>query len=174
MSTAIVKQPSETYTLAFAYQGKLPAGASLSSGEVFASQQSAPQQTTLSASAAAGAMSVSMAGDVGKGARLTLAPGSAHAEVVKVSAVTGSGPYTATIVPSLMFAHASGEPVTYEPSVSSDLLGSSVATIDATTQQARVVLQRGVHRQRYRVSMLVTLTNGDRLEDEVTVHVLDR
>jgi hypothetical protein len=106
---------------------------------------------------------------------LTLDGGLATEEIVKVQAISGSGPYTCTVTPALAFAHPDEAAVEYEPGVSTSLLGSTTATIDSATEQARILVQGGAHGQLYRVSMLVTTATPTQvLEDDFILRVVDR
>jgi hypothetical protein len=167
----VIKSPNESYTLTFPYAGKLPAGTALASGELFASRLeriSVPRlSTTLAADAAVGATTVTLAVDPGRGAHLIL--GSAPTqERVKVFSIAG---FVATIRPVLRYAHLSGEVVRYEPGRTTELLGSATANVSGT--DASVVLQAGVARELYRVGVIVTLDNGNKLEDTCRVYIRD-
>lgn len=71
----------------------------------------APASTTLAAAAAAGASSVSLTASVAAGSWVVIGSGLTQ-ESHKVTAVTGTGPYSATLDFALRFAQASGATVT--------------------------------------------------------------
>jgi hypothetical protein len=167
------KQPAEILTIAFAYTGKLPTGATLATGQVLVSDTHRPLLATIASSViAAGATTLLLQAHPGVGARLLIQPGQSTQEIVRVLTVTGGGPYTATITPALAYGHASGSPMQYELGVAESLVQSITANIAG--EEARLILRNGVHGHTYRVTVLATLSTGDVLEDECFVEVYDR
>ena len=109
-----IKQPSEQVFVAANFEKLLneshQAGATLSPGTTFA-LLTTTTTTTLDSLAAAEAGTISLVADPGVGAMLVIEP-SGFPEQVYVSAVTGSGPFTATITPTLEEQHGATTPVT--------------------------------------------------------------
>jgi hypothetical protein len=167
------KQPSEVFTAAFDFAAPLAiSSANLASGVLLASDKTVtPIATTLAAGPSADDSTISLTAHPGIGARLTINAAGGTAEMVKVSNVSGSGPYTCTINPALAYDHATGEPVSVEPGVSPMLLVSTTATIVGTRAVYRI--RRGVHLHNYRVSVIVTLDSADVDEFEVEWAVAD-
>ena len=116
--------------------------------------------TTLAASVTQGASTISLTANPGVGALLTLNPTGPKQEKLKVTSISGTGPYVCTTNPTPDFDHTNGEPLTYEPGVSVRLLASTTATIVGATK-ARVRKQKGMAKQSYRVTVLGTFQGAD-------------
>jgi len=169
--TLLVKQPAEKFTVAIEFSGKLPSGATIASGSVVAAAMSEPaSSTTLAAAAAADATTLLLTANVLGGARLTVNPNGANQEVVHVLSISGAGPYTATLLGPLMKAHTTGEAVSYQPGASADVLTSTTATISGT--QARATVKKGIHGQHYQLTFFVVLSNGDNLEEDLPMRIV--
>lgn len=164
----LVMEPSEDWDVVFSYAGKLPTGATIASAQIFASEIIVPlESTTLAGAAALDATSLSLTANVGSGAKLLLEPDTALAEAVKVTTVTGTGPYTATIVPSLRRAHALNAVVKYEPGLSAIIVES--ANPAPVGEMVTVHVQRLVDNERYRLSCRITTNGGRHLEDGIVL-----
>ena len=166
------KQPSETFLVQIFAEEYLPPGRTIAACELYASRKTATLSAALAASSVADATSIQMTQHPGVGARLIINQAGATAELVKADAVSGSGPYTVTVFPSLMFAHLNGEAIDYEPGFSTGVLVSTVPTI-ANGDEIFPHLTRGVSGHTYRISMVMTLDNGDIIEAEFDMPVLD-
>jgi hypothetical protein len=171
MASTVVKSPNERYTLTFPYAGKLPTGTTLTSGELFASRLARTHLprllTVLVADALAGASTLTVAADPGRGAHLIVGTAPTQ-ERVKVFALAG---LVATIRPPVRYAHLAGEVIRFEPGRTTEILGSATANVTGT--DASVILQAGVARELYRVGIIATLDNGNTLEDACRVYVRD-
>jgi hypothetical protein len=161
-------QPSEDYDITFSYAGTnvLPVGVTVSSAEFFAYRVGI-LSTTLAADATAGATTVSLTADVGLGAKLVLEDGTARREVVKVSTLSGDGPYSAGIVPGLRYAHAALTAVSYQLGVSAIILGTTTAS--GSNNTVGVLIQKIIDGEQYHVHCRVLLSNTRHLEDEVVI-----
>lgn len=116
--------------------------------------------TTLAAPVTQGAATISLTADPGVGAMLTLNPTGLKQEKLKVTSRSGAGPFICVTNPTPDFDHTNGEPLTYEPGVSTRLLASTTATIVGATK-ARVRKQKGMAKQSYRVTVLGTFQGAD-------------
>lgn len=164
----LVMEPSEDWDVVFTYVGKLPTGATIANAQIFASEIVHPlESTTLAGPAAVDATSLSLTANVGPGAKLILDPDMTLTEVVKVTTISGTGPYTATIIPSLRRAHALNAVVQYEPGLSGIIIESATPTPVGETVTVHV--QRLVDNERYRLSCRITTNGGRHLEDGVTL-----
>jgi hypothetical protein len=161
-----VKQPDETRDLAFDLS-ELLEGNVLQSGIPFVSRV-ATVSTTLAALAAIGDATVTLAAHPGIGALLTLNPSGQPREKLKVSGVSGGGPYLCTVHPTVEFGHSNGENVNYEPGATTRFLVSTTPTISGG-QEAIVRLRRGAAGQVYRVTMLGLGTSNLIVQDSCFV-----
>jgi hypothetical protein len=171
VALSLGKQPSESFLYSVLAQQYLPVGRTIASVELFASRKDTLLSASVTSIAAADATTLLMSASPGRGARMTVNAAGGTAEVVKANAVTGTGPYSVTVVPALMFAHSPGEPVDYEPGFSLGVLVSTAPTVG--TQIIYPHVTRGVHGHTYRISMLMTLDNGDVIEAENELVVAD-
>lgn len=160
------KQPAEKYPIGVDFKKALGTGETIGSAQVYASRKDRAQ-TTLSASASPNDSTISLPVDVKAGARVILNPKSANAEEVLVTQVSGSGPFTATILPPLAYAHAAAEPVSYEPGAPEVLNGAP--TVDGTV--VLVKTQGGVSGESYGVTVLATVSATVVLEEDVRMRV---
>ena len=168
----VVKQPSEIRDLSFNLAALIAQGATLMSAAAFACRNlTPPLTTTLAAAASIDATTLSLTVNPGVGARVIVNPSGGTEESFKVSAISGTGPFTATITPSVEFSHSSGETCNYHPGASTRVLTSTVAVISGT--QAIFRLRRGTSGQTYTVSVIGVCSNGEEIEDEVTVTITD-
>jgi hypothetical protein len=159
-----IKQPSEQVFISANFEKLLnephQAGATLSPGTTFASQTTTTT-TTLSSLAAAEASTIVLVANPGVGAMLIVEP-SGFAERVYVSAVTGSGPFTATITPTLEEQHGAGANVTVYTGVTGTLLTSGTSTIQGLL--AVNTARRGAANKTFKVVWLVTTSQGETLQ----------
>jgi hypothetical protein len=164
------KAPSERRPLPFQFANLLSAGAALVSAVCFASRKlDELLTTTLGGNVAAEDATIALAADPGVGALLTVNPGGLTEEEFKVSAVSGEGPYTCTIVPTAEFAHTSGDSVAYEPGASDRIfVDPTPAPVDTDVIPE---VWNGADGQTYRLSCLATCDNGEVLELEVDLVV---
>ena len=152
-------QVDEVRDLAYQYIDVVAlAGSDLSSAIAFVSRESS-LSTTLAGAAAIGDTNLSLTANPGVGALLTLNPTGSNQEKLKVSGVSGSGPYACTVNPTPDFSHSSGETIFYEPGVSSRLLTTTTGTVTGTQTYFRK--RRGVAGQIYRMTVLGTLLNAE-------------
>lgn len=130
--------------------------------------------TTLAASVAQGAATISLTANPGVGALLTLNPTGTKQEKLKVTSVSGTGPFVCGTNPTPDFDHANAEPLTFEPGVSTRLLTSTTATIVGATK-AIVRKQRGMAAQEYRLTVLATLlgANAERVQGSIELAVVE-
>lgn len=128
--------------------------------------------TTLANSVSIGDATIELTGHPGVGALLTLNPTGSNQETLKVSAVAGGGPYVATVNPTPDFAHTNGETVNYEPGTTTRLLVSPTASILGT--QAIFRKRRGVAGRTYRMTVLATLVNGEKVQHAGHVAIVER
>jgi hypothetical protein len=130
--------------------------------------------STLAAAVSQGAATISLAANPGIGALLTLNPTGSKQEKLKVSNVTGAGPYTCTVNPSPDFDHANGEPLSFEPGASTRLLVSTTASIVGAAK-AIVRKRRGAAGQTYRLTVLATLqgANAERVQGSLHLDIVE-
>lgn len=171
-----IKQPSETRDLAADFTKPLEephqAGATLSSGATYVSSAVSSFTTQLSAQANSGATTLSLASHPGIGAMLILTPagtGSTPPERVYVSNVTGTGPYTVTLVSDLEFTHASGADVTVFQGYSGAFLTSTTPTFQGLLAINRA--RRGQAGKTLKVAFVVTTSQGERLHGNTLVAI---
>lgn len=170
MSVFFIKQPAETRTIGVDYTNKIPIGVTLVSRQVLAARLDV-MQTALFASTAVGVSTLQTAADVGNGAILTLEPGTDNEEVVLVQIATGANPCSVTLLNQLSNAHTTGVAVDYYPGASDEVLGITTPIVGNVAQTK---VQRGKHGEQYHLMFLVTLSNGDVLEDDIFMHVEDQ
>lgn len=153
---------------------KMSEGASLVSARAFASRE-VTLSTTVAANSAANDTTISLNADPGIGAQLTINGGGATGEIFKVENVTGSSPWVCTIVPAAMYAHNTSESAVYEPGVSARLLTDTTPPVDAS--QVLPMVRRGAAKattaRLYRISVLGLCDNGEEVEGEFDLEVLD-
>ena len=172
VADTLTKQPSERIPLRMTFQD-VPDGAEIVSGTAFASDVTAgmTDSTTMTDPANAGAATINLLDNPGIGARLTIGAGGT-AEVQKVSNISGSGPYAATINPGLFFDHPDNEPVVFEQGVSVMFIVDPA--VDPVPPNATdIEVRHGAHGHTYRLSEIVTLGTGAILEGEVNYVVSD-
>jgi hypothetical protein len=137
-----IKQPTEmrdvaadfTKLLEEAHQG----GATLSSVTASVANQVSTAVGSLTALASPGATTISLNVHPGLGAMLVLTPAglptsNTPPERVYVTTVTGSGPFTCTILPDLEFSHAGGVDVTIYPGYNPAFFTATTSTIQGLT-----------------------------------------
>jgi hypothetical protein len=167
--------PQEVKKFSYSMAANIPAGVDLLSGAIYASRKASAVTpvlpTTLSNSPAADSPTIQLPVHPGVGAYMLLNPIGANEERVIVTAVSGSGPYTATVAPELVYAHAANEPITYEPGASALVLTSTIATVVEGTLQGEV--QRGVSAREYRLFLLGTLSDGQVKRGELILQVTE-
>ena len=172
------KNPQEIVDATFDMSENVPQGAAVATANVYASRKananpSIPDLTTsLSSGASADATSVSLGANPGVGAYLLINPSGTNEELVLVIAVSGTGPFTATVDPALANPHISGEQVTYEPGQSSLVLASTTASLPS----ANVLgfrAQRGVSGRTYRFFFLGNLDTGAKLRGELLLSITE-
>lgn len=169
MSVFFIKHPTEAYTIGVDYTNKLPVGVTLASSQVLAAKLDVTK-TSLVGSVSAGAITLQTIENVGNGAILTLEPGSPQEEIVLAQSAAGSNPCTVTLVGHLSAAHAAGTGVDYYPGVTVEVLGVTTP-IAGFLAQAKV--QNGQHGKQYHLNFLVTLSNGDLVEENIVMRVED-
>ena len=159
-----IKQPSEQVFIAADFEKLLlephQAGATLSPGTTYASLTTTTT-TTLDSLAAAEATTISLVANPGVGAMLLIEP-TGFAERVYVSAVSGSGPFTATIAPSLEEQHGATTAVTVYGGVTGTLLTSDVSTIQNLL--AVNTARRGAANKTFKVVWVVPTSQGEVLQ----------
>jgi hypothetical protein len=166
VALSLSKQPSETFLYTVFAAQYLPSGRTIASVEAFASRKDSSVTDALTEATLADASTILLSNNPGKGARITIDPLGAKAELVKASAVSGSNPCTVTVVPALMFDHSQGDTVTYEPGFSVSVLVSTAPTVAGNGTEFYPNVTRGIHLHTYRMSYLLTLDNGNVLEAE--------
>lgn len=148
------------------------AGNNLASAVAWISRETSVS-TTLGAGVTAGDATVTLAANPSAGALLTLNPTGTKQEKLKVTSVSGTGPYVCTVHPTPDFDHSSGEPLTFEPGVSARLLASTTATIVGATK-AVVRKRKGMANQTYRLTLLGTLaTTGERIQGGAHLAIIE-
>ena len=171
MALSIGKQPAETYFYRILAAQYLPVGQTIASVELFVSRRNSSIDATVTSIANANATTLLISADPKKGSRILINALGPTAELVKVRNVTGTGPYTLTVVPALTFAHAINETVSCEPGFSDSVMLSTAPTVDPDIIDPHVT--RGVEGHTSRVSALITLGNGDVIEAEHDLVVQD-
>ena len=166
------KQPSETVFLAAEMdslmEGAQQSGATVVSGVAYASFTTPISPTpTLAAQATRGATTISLTSTInpGIGAALVLSPtgsGANPVERVYATNVTGTGPYTVTISPSLEFTHANGSNVTTYMGINTNFLVSTNSTITGKT--LKNMSRRGPSGRQVTMVWLATTTQLERLQ----------
>lgn len=167
------KQPIETWPMTkdFSGTGKLPPATAIVSGTVSAARLERERlSTTLAASAAVAAATISLTANVLGGAIVILKPGSTTEEKRRVLSLSGSGPYIGTLDIPLDYAHSSAEVVTYSPGATVEVLVSPTATITGGTK-ATFRRKRGIGGKAYQVTLDVTLDDGSVLQEDMLMEV---
>lgn len=166
------KQPTEQYVIQMDYTDRLPAGSVIASALVHATILDL-KETTLAAAVIAGATTVSLTGNPGQGAELKLSAGVVGSEEVsKVTAVTGTGPYTCTLAVPAVNGHQNAAKVSYSSGGSVAVLESTTGVVVGAVVKGRV--KGGINPKQYKIWFLAILdTGGDRLEDDVFMTVLE-
>jgi hypothetical protein len=161
-----IKQATETRdvagNLALLLSEPHQSSATLSSATAFVSASGLTTTTQLSAQANAEDSNVLLVAHPGIGAKLILNPAGPNPEHVYVSNVTGTGPYTATVNPTLEFTHSSGVDVTVFQGVGVNFLTSTTSTI-----QALAVINRARHGavgKTFKILWLATTSQGELLQ----------
>ena len=160
-----IKQPSEQVFVAANFEKLLnephQAGATLNPGTTFASVTTTTT-TQLTVPASAGAPTLSLLANPGVGAMLVIDP-SGFTERVYVSAVGGTGPFIATITPTLEEPHSSGvNNVTVYGGVSGTLLTSPTSVIQ--DQFAVNTARRGAANKTFKLVWLVSTSQSEVLQ----------
>jgi hypothetical protein len=165
-------QVDEIRDLAYGFDDPVAlASSSLSSAIVFVSREETTSGTIRGA-VAIGASTIGFSVNPGIGALMTLNPTGANQEKLKVSNVSGSSdPFTLFVNPTPDFAHNDGETANFEPGVTTRLLTSPTVTITGTT--AIVRKRRGAAGKTYRVTLLGTLANGEKIHHAGHVAVVE-
>jgi len=165
------KQPIETMPMTKDFTGRLPAGTAILSGTVSAARLERENlSTTLAASAAAAATTISLTANVLGGAIVTIKPGSATEEKRRVISLSGAGPYIGTLDIPLDYAHATAEVVTYSPGATAEVLVSATATITGGVK-ATFRRKRGIGGKAYQFTLDVTLDDGSVLQEDLLMEV---
>jgi hypothetical protein len=168
--TQVTKTPAEVRKLPFLLAALIPGGATLLTASGYASRKVSGISTTLQAPSSVEASTLALNADPGGGAKLVVNPAGATEETFKVNSVTGSSPpFLCALSHTAEQAHSAGEPVNYEPGVSSRFLTSTAAAISGSV--ATLTCQNGADGQIYTVSVLGVLDNGETIELEVEVLV---
>ena len=171
----VSKNPQEVVDVSYSFATHLPAGASISSGVVYASRVGTlalpDEASTLAANAAGDATTVDLSLNPGIGAFFRINPGQPTGEQMLVTNVSGSGPFTATINPALTLAHLATEPCTFEPGVGVQVLEGPVQVVDGDKFWFRT--KRGVSNRLYHLWLLATLNTGLVLRGELTLQLTE-
>ena len=171
------KQPSEEVFIAAELDDLMSephqSGATLSSAVAFVSNTvSLTPIPTLAAQATRGTTTISLSINPGIGARLVLTPagfGAAPPERVYVENVTGSGPFTVTINPSLEFTHNNGAQVTTFVGVNPNFLTSSTSTITGKT--VKNLSRRGRSGTQLQATWLAITSQLERLQHTALLNI---
>lgn len=130
------------------------------------------QPTTLFTSVAIGETTLALNVDPGPGARLVLEPGTGAEEKLKVISTTpNAGHWDCVVRPGAWVVHASNAPVSYEPGVNARLFVDDTPTWAGSV--VTPMIHRGAYLQKYRISYLGDLNNGESIEDEFILEVVD-
>lgn len=168
MRHLLVKQPAEKYPFAIDFTGQLPDGTTIASGLLLAANLRAKLTTTVAAPSAVGATTLDLIADPGAGAILMIDAGLATEERAQVRSVVGAGPYTCTLTAPLGQVHAGAAVVAYHAGTTA-IIASDNATITVAQAIAQVV--GGQDGSDYLLAVLVTLSDGSVLEEDVLVRV---
>lgn len=168
------KQPIETWPHTKNFSGRIPTGTAVLSGTVSAARlERESLSTTLAASAAVAAATISLTANVLGGAIITMKPGSATEEKRRVLSLSGSGPYIGTLDIPLDYAHSNEEPVTYSPGATAEVLVSSTAAITEGTK-ATFRRKRGIGGKVYQFTLDVTCDDGSVFQEDMIMDVEER
>jgi hypothetical protein len=172
MANTLTKQPHEQYPVGIDYTGKAPGSATLSSVIVHARRATANgSDTTLSAGLSINDTSLQIPVNPLKGARLIIEQSTAIEEVVCVTAVTGTGPYTCTLLKPIQKVHASGAAVKVYEGASDQVLTSTVGVVNG--MKGSGVGKAGNNGQTYQVTLYSTFSDGSTLEDDIAMTITD-
>jgi hypothetical protein len=167
------KSPREVRKILFELAQIISPETTLSSVVVYASRK-----VTLATTVGAGGISpeataIDLNANPGIGALVIVNPGSmSNEETFKIISVSGSSaPFTCGITPSAEMTHAGAEAVNYEPGVSTPLLVDDTPTVVGTG--ATLLVQQGADGQTYRLSMIGTCSNGEIIEHETDLEVVE-
>jgi hypothetical protein len=148
-------------------------GATLNGATAYASLTVAVAPVpTLAAQATRGTNTISLSVNPGIGARLVLTPagsGASPPERVYVDNVTGSGPFSVTINPSLEFTHNNGVQVTTFLGLIPNLLSSASATITGKT--VKNLARRGRAGTQVQLTWLATTSQLERLQHNALLSI---
>lgn len=172
-----VKQPTEEVFIASEMDDLMEEphqlGATISTATAFASLTVAVAPVpTLAAQASRGTNTISLNVNPGIGARLVLTPagsGAAPPERVYVENVTGSGPFSVTINPSLEFTHNNGVQVTTFLGLIPNLLSSASSTITGKT--VKNLSRRGRAGTQVQLAWLATTSQLERLQHNALLNI---
>jgi hypothetical protein len=167
------KAPREVRKLRFNLAPLMSAGALLQTVQGFASRQ-VLSSTTLAAGITAEDTTIVLNDDPGVGAVITIDPGSIAAEeIFKVTAVVPSGSdFSCDILPPAEVPHSNGASVDYYPGVNSRFLVDDTPT-PLSSGLVTFLAQQGADAQTYLVSVLGTCNNGETVEDETELDVIE-
>lgn len=166
------KGPRERRLLPFDLSAQISTGAVLSTAQGYASRK-VTATTTLAAQLNAEDATATLDDNPGVGALIIVDPNSASLEeTFKVSSVTPSGgDFVCAISPTAEQQHSLAATVNYEPGVSATLLDDDTPTPSGGI--VRFMVEEGADGQTYRMSVLATCDNGEILEDEADVDVVE-
>lgn len=168
------KGPREVRLQPFELSPLISEGADLSSVQGFTSRE-----VTLSAQLTAAVnpedTSILLNANPGVGAQLVIEPGSLTAEeTFKVLSVAGaSSPFTVGIIPSAEQGHSPGATVDYEPGVNANVLVDDTPAVTPGITLVNFLVKEGADGNTYRLNVLGTCDNGEVVEDEVEIDVVE-
>jgi hypothetical protein len=167
-------QPDIVADLEFGFDEAVAlAGRDLASAIAWASREISISNT-LAASVNPGDPTISVTINPVAGALLTLNPTGAKQEKLKVTSVSGTGPFVCTVNPTPDFDHASSEPFTFEPGVTPSFLALAPPAIVGATKAVVRKQQGGMSAQTYRITTLGTLlTSLERVQGSCHIAVVE-
>jgi hypothetical protein len=168
---SFTKNPTEDYPIGFDFRRKLPDGTLIAGIIGSAFRLTDWFAARLTSAYTAGANTLLLDVNVRAGAVLILDRDTDTEEIVYVQAVTGSGPYAATLFKPMVYDHAANSVVAYQPGATADVLKPEQSAIGASGQEVQVWVKGGIAGQKYEVSVFVTLNNGATLRDAVLMRV---
>lgn len=168
MANLFTKQANESKTVGIDFTNRLPTGVTINSRLVYACQLD-PTESLLTSPLAIDDTVMTTLNNVGNGAVVTLNPGAANEERVLVQTSVGN-PATNTLGTSISKVHVAGEPILYYPGVTSEIID---ITNPLSGNIVQIKLRRGAEGERYNIVVMTTLSNGDQVEDDIIMQVLD-
>ena len=168
--TEIRKKIGEHFTVALDFTPKLPSNVTVVSGLVLATRRGKMESALLTAPVSPGAMTVTLDMNVQAGAALIINIGLTDEEPLLVRSISGTGPYTATLMSAAQLAHAANATVRYEQGATDLILATETATASHPVLGANLI---GGLVYQYTLAFFATLSSGQVIRDDVSLVIQD-